>query len=127
MNIVGLDWGERKIGVALAAGTLAEPIVVIRYQHTSKLFKELKEIIEKYDIEKIVVGISEGPSAIAATNFARVLRTELGLPVETFDETLSSRDAQDFAMQSGKKQKKRKAMEDAYAASIMLQNYLDVV
>lgn len=125
MNFLGIDWGERKIGVAWASGSLAQPLEVIRYIHTNKLFKKLKEIIIQYKIEKIIVGISEGPSAVAAINFAKALENEMGLPVETFDETLTSADAQALAMQGGLKQKKRKEMEDAFAASIMLQSYLD--
>jgi putative Holliday junction resolvase len=125
MNVLGIDWGEKKIGVSLASGTLAEPIEVIRYEHASKLFARLKEICTKYGIEKIIVGVSEGSSAIAAKNFATVLQKELGLTVETYDETLSSFDAQELSRLAGQNRKKRKNMEDAFAATVMLQNYLD--
>ena len=49
----------------------------------------------------------------------------MGGPVETFDETLSTHDARRVSIEEGMKRKKRKGMEDAYAATIMLQGYLD--
>lgn len=131
MNILAIDWGERKIGLALAISPatagLAEPLEVIRYEHTSTLCKKLAEIIDKHKIEKIIVGVSEGVSGIAAKNFAKALDQQFEIPVETFDETLSSRDAQRLSIESGQKRKKRKEMEDAFAACIMLQNYLDTL
>ena len=72
-----------------------------------------------------MVGVSEGASGIAATNFANVLKNQFEIPVETYDETLSSQDARALAIDSGIKRKKRKEMEDAFAAAVMLQSYLD--
>ena len=58
--------------------------------------------------------------------FARELENDLEVAVAVADETLSTKDAQRLSREAGIKQKKRKNMEDAYAASIMLQSYLDV-
>ncbi len=138
MNILGIDWGEKKMGLALAVGTLAEPLKILRYEDlpadvthqalqagTKILITQIKTIVEHYKIEKIVVGVSEGASGIAATNFANLLKNQFEIPVETYDETLSSQDARALAIDSGIKRKKRKEMEDAFAAAVMLQSYLD--
>ena len=75
----------------------------------------------KQKIEKVVVGISEGEMAVESKKFSNIFKAD------TFDETLSSHDAQQMSIQGGMGRKKRKEMEDAFAASIMLQNYLDSI
>lgn len=112
MRILGIDYGRKKIGLAISEGGLAEPWKVIRPDEIEKILKD-----EKF--EKIVVGISEGEMAEESKEFAETIGAE------TFDETLTSRDAQKLSMEAGIKRKKRKIMEDAYAASIILQNYID--
>lgn len=125
MNILGIDYGRRKIGLSWASGSFAEPYKVVHYKDTNELYKLLRKITEELEIEKIILGVSEGEMAIEITNFAKVLKKELRIGVEFFDETLSSRDAQALSMHAGIKRKRRKEMEDAYAATIMLQGYLD--
>jgi putative holliday junction resolvase len=119
MKILGIDYGRSKIGLAIGVGTLAEPLRVIRYSDIKILEQELKQIIEKENIEKVVVGISEGEMGEESKKFAEALGAE------TFDETLTSQDAQKLSIEAGVSRKKRKGMEDAYAATIMLQNFLD--
>lgn len=119
MKILGIDYGRSKVGVAIADGPLAEPLQVIRYKDLTILISQIKKIIEKEKVEKVVVGISEGEIAEESKKFAN----EIG--AETSDETLSTSDAQALSREAGISQKKRHEMEDAYAACIMLQNYLD--
>ena len=121
MKTLGIDYGRSKIGLAIAEGPLAEPLVVIRYSDTKILEEKIKQIIEKNQIEKIIVGISEGAMGEESKKFAEKIGAE------TFDETLTSQDAQTLAMEAGIGPKKRREMEDAYAATIMLQNYLDSI
>ncbi|HJY98530.1 MAG TPA: Holliday junction resolvase RuvX [Patescibacteria group bacterium] len=125
MKILGIDYGKSKIGLALAEGAISEPWMVIRFRDKKNLLAELKVIAEKEKVEKIVVGVSEGDMGKESENFSRVLGQFLSLPVDTFDETLTSKDAQRLSQEAGIRQKKRREMEDAYAASVMLQNYLD--
>lgn len=119
MKILGIDYGKRKVGLAIADGPLAEPWKVIRYKEIGLLAGELKQITEKEQIEKVVVGVSEGEMGEESKKFAEMLGAE------TFDETLTTQEAQKLSMEAGISQKKRHEMEDAYAATIMLQNYLD--
>lgn len=118
-KILGIDYGRSKIGLCIADGPLAEPFKVIRYSNRQSLIEEIKKIIEKENIEKVVVGVSEGKMAEESRSFAEEFKAE------TFDETLTSQDAQSLSIQAGINRKKRHEMEDAFAATIMLQNYLD--
>lgn len=128
MKYLGIDYGRKKIGLAISDGKLSEPYQVIRYADYEKMIAHIQRIIEKQKIEKIVVGISEGEMAEESKKFASRLTVD-GSPftVDFFDETLSSYDAQIMSIQSGMGRKKRREMEDAFAASIMLQSYIDNV
>mgnify|MGYP001611644134 FL=1 len=119
MKLLGIDYGRRKIGLAMSDGKLSEPYQVIRYKDYDKMIAHVERVIEKQKIEKVVVGISEGEMGKESKEFAKKFNAD------TFDETLSSQDAITMSIQSGMSRKKRKEMEDAFAASIMLQNYLD--
>jgi len=125
MKILGIDYGRSKIGLAIADGSLAEPMSVIRYSDTRMLEDKLMKVIEDNSIEKVVVGISEGEMGEESETFASKLRSSLIVPVEIFDETLSTQDARRMSREAGIGPKKRREMEDAYAAAIMIQNYLD--
>ncbi len=122
MIILGVDWGEAKIGVAISAGNLAVPLAVF----TPESFAAgISKIIEDKRVEKIVVGVSENESEDKAREFGKKLQGKVNVPVEFSDETLSTYEAQYMAIEAGVPQKKRREMEDAYAAALILQNYLD--
>ncbi len=125
MKILGIDYGRSKIGLAIADGSLADPMSVVRYTDTKTLVDKLIKIIEENGIGKVVFGVSEGEMAKESKNFSLNFGKIVKIPVETFDETLSTQDAQIRSREAGIGQKKRHEMEDAYAAAIMLQNYLD--
>lgn len=111
MNYLGLDYGAAKIGVALATGPLAEPLITIK---TEKALQSIKLLLDKHNIDSIVVG--DCPD-----NFLDKL-SQLSI-VYRVDETLSSYDARQALMHTT--QKKRRNEEHAAAAAIILQNWLD--
>jgi putative Holliday junction resolvase len=117
MRILGIDFGEKKIGLAFSEGLLAEPVGVM------KSFKEVVKFCQKQEIEKIVIGLSEGESARRQKRFGQRLAELTGLLVEFQDETLTTQEALRKMKEVGKKVKGRK--EDAFAASLILQGYLD--
>lgn len=125
MAVLGIDYGLSKVGVAVATGNLSEPLEVIRFFGTSELIGKLKKIIEKENIEKIVVGLPDGEMKGKTLEFISELKKNNNLPVIQFDETLTTKDAQKFAIESGIRRIKRKEMEDAFAAAVMLQSYLE--
>jgi len=126
MIILGVDFGLKKIGLALSEKTLAYPIKVIRYDREIDAVSEIKKVIELEKVEKIVFGISEGKMERLTKEFAYLTHKETGLPIEFQDETLTTKDAQTLSIQAGIKRGKRHKFEDAYAASLMLQGYLDL-
>ena len=119
MNILGIDYGRSKIGLAISYGKISEPLMVIRYKDVEDAVLKIRGIIEKEKIDEIVVGVSEGQMGTESKRFADLFKAK------TFDETLTSKDAIAYSIQSGMGPSKRKKMEDAFAASIMLQNYID--
>lgn len=125
MRILGIDYGRKKVGVAIATGFLAEPYKILRYEDIKILVKEINEIVGTERIEKVIVGISEGEMGKESRGFSLSLRERLDIPVATFDETLSTQEALRLSIEAGHTKGKRKRLEDAYAASVMLQSYLD--
>lgn len=125
IKTLGIDYGRAKVGLAIGVNSLAEPLKTLRYKDIKILLKQVIEVIKVEKVDKVVVGISEGAMAEETKRFVSVISHVLLVPVETFDETLTSQDAQRLSREAGVSQKKRKNMEDAYAASIMLQNYID--
>lgn len=118
MNLLGLDYGQAKIGLAFADGELAEPLKVIyRPDLLGKITKTCREL----KIEKIILGISEGQSAVKTKEFAFSLTDTVHLPIEYQDETLTSQEAVAKMREVGKKIKD----EDAISAALILQGYLD--
>lgn len=121
MTLLGIDYGRSKFGLAIARGPLAYPLTVLKFEELGKL----KEIVKKEKVEKIIVGVSEGEMGEESRNYGFKLGDELNLPVDFQDESLSSVDAQRLAIEAKIKRSKRKALEDSYAAAIMLQSYID--
>lgn len=126
-KLLGVDYGRQKIGLAFGDtdSRLAEPLNVIRYENEGKLMEKLLQILQELDAGKTVVGVSEGKMAKETRNFGKKLERKSGIPVIFQDETLTSKDAQKLARESGMKRKKRREMEDAYSATLILQGYLD--
>ncbi|MBI5358863.1 Holliday junction resolvase RuvX [Candidatus Amesbacteria bacterium] len=112
MNYLGLDYGTAKIGVAIAIGSLAEPLTTINAKNNLQL---LKQIIIDNNIDTIVVGD-------CSQEFLDRLQL-LELPVHVVDETLSSHDAREKLLHTT--QKRRKNLEHQVSATIILQNWLD--
>lgn len=112
MNILGLDYGEKHVGVALAEGPLAAPLTTLNNQ--TAIF-EIKKIIKDLKIEKIIVGD-------CSEEFSKKLK-DLGVIVIQTDETLSSHDARTSLLHTT--QRRRKNKEHAAAAALILQSWID--
>ncbi|MBI4999363.1 Holliday junction resolvase RuvX [Candidatus Gottesmanbacteria bacterium] len=122
MKILGIDYGEKKIGLAISEGKLAEPLGVFSIKY---LVLSIKRICQKEKIEKIVIGISEGKMAEKTRNFAKELKQITGLSVEFWNETLTTQQAVKKMIEAGKAKRRRKLDEHAIAAALILQDYLD--
>jgi len=125
MKILSIDYGQRKIGIAFSETIIAEPHSVIRYQSEDKVIQQILEIIKLLKVEKVIVGVSEGISAENSRSFGKKLLAKMNIDLEFVDETLTTKEAQKYSIEAGIKRSKRRQLEDAYAATIMLQWYLE--
>lgn len=128
-KILGVDYGEKKIGLAISGGEVAEPLEVVSRKYPTyakaSAVKQVASLCEREYVDKIVMGFSEGKTAEKTKRFGEELRQATGLTVEYWDETLTSQEAVKKMVQAGKKKSKRKLDEHAVAAALILQDYLD--
>ena len=137
MRALGLDVGTKTIGVAVsdALGWTAQGIETVKINEERQKFglDRLKEIINSYEIDKIIVGLpknmngSIGERGEACTRFAKMIEEEFKLPVILWDERLSTMAAERFLISADVSRKKRKQVIDKMAAVVILQNYLDSI
>ncbi len=131
MAILGLDVGEKRIGVALAEGLLAIPLTVIDRRVEETDMELIMALVKEYRAERIVVGLPRlmngniGTQAEEILSFCGALAEHVDIPVDTWDERLSTVTAERLLIDTGMKRKKRKGKLDAMAAAIILQAYLD--
>lgn len=123
--ILGIDYGRVKIGLARADGSLAEPWKVLKISSPNEALTQLQKIIDTEKPEKIVIGISENKMGEEQEEFALNLETKTGIQIIRHDEGLSTYDAQQKAHSAGIHGKKLQNLEDAFAAALVLQSYLD--
>ncbi|MEA2022906.1 MAG: Holliday junction resolvase RuvX [Actinomycetota bacterium] len=131
-RILGLDPGERRIGVALSdpTGTIASPHSVID-RRSVKLADAVRALCEEHGVERIVVGLPtglsgvEGPSAKAARTVGTAVAEATGLPVEYQDERFTTVTAEAALVEGGVRRAKRRDVRDKVAAAVILQSYLD--
>ncbi|MBA7609049.1 putative pre-16S rRNA nuclease [subsurface metagenome] len=131
MAILGLDVGDKRIGVAFADGLLAIPLTVLDRAGEESDMEKLLALAREHGAERIVVGLplsmngSIGRQAEKVLAFSRALSEHVDIPVDTWDERLSTVAAERLLLDSGMKREKRKGKRDAMAAAIILQAYLD--
>lgn len=133
MRVLALDHGTKRIGVAISdeLRMIAQPLEYIPAEPFADVLARLKEIIRTKQVDLILVGMprnmdgSYGPSALRVQEFVAALRDALVVPIETWDERLTSAQAQRFLIQGGVRRKQRKEKVDKTAAAILLQSYLD--
>ncbi len=123
MKYLGVDFGLKRIGLAASEGELASPWQVIEINNTndglSKIFKVIKEEV----FEKVIVGQPEGKIGLVVGKFIQGLKNS-GFDVDSIDEHLTTRDATSLMLKMGIPKKKRQ-VNDAYSAALILQSYLD--
>jgi putative Holliday junction resolvase len=133
MRVLGVDHGEKRIGLALSdpTGTLARPLSVINHVSRAVDAAQVAAIVAEQEAECVVVGQSfdeEGrPNAAgrAAERFAEALKDQTTVPIVLWDESMSTIDARDLQIQMGVPRKKRAGHLDDAAAANILQSYLD--
>ncbi len=133
MRTVGIDYGDKRIGVSFSdiLGTLAGESFTITVTNPNKAFDELCESILSHNCTEIVLGYPKhmnadiGDRAKKSEAIAEQLRERTGLPVILWDERCTTVDAHRILTETGNTGKKRRAKVDSVAAALILQNYLD--
>jgi len=133
MRILAVDYGQKNIGLALSdeTGVLARPWRVLAHVSRPVNAALVAQLAQEQGVSQILVGVSydeEGNPNHAgrvALNFMEELKTQTGLPVQAWDESLTTQDARAARLASGASRKRRAGHLDDVAAAILLQGYLD--
>lgn len=133
MRILGIDYGEKRIGLAISdpLGITAQGLPTIEYSNIQEVLQKIMTIISEKEIGEIVIGLpkhmnnSLGESARAVLSFGERLKTHTGIPVKTLDERLTTARAHKAMLEGNLSRKQRNGRVDMIAAQLILQNYLD--
>ncbi len=134
MKAIGLDLGEKRIGVAVSdkSGGIARPLTTLSgEQPTCEIIADILNLAAQHEAQKIVIGMptrlsgEAGPAAQKAAQFARALAAETSLQVTTWDERLTTALAEKAMISANVRRQKRRQKIDKVAATLILQNYLD--
>lgn len=136
MRILGLDFGSHTVGVAVSdeLGLTAQGVEIIRRKSPNKLRQTLariEELVSSYGVDKIVLGYpknmnnTEGERCERTKEFQSLLEKRTALPIELWDERLTTVAADNIMTESKIKGKQRKKYVDEIAAMLILQGYLD--
>jgi len=133
MRILALDHGTKRIGVAVSdeTKTIAQPLEFIPAEPFADFLERLRQLIREKEVDLILVGLprnmdgSYGPAVQKVEAFVAVLRNAITIPIKTWDERLTSSQANRILIQGNVRRKKRKEKVDQTAAAILLQSYLD--
>ena len=133
MRILGLDYGEKRIGAAVCdeLGMTAQGLPTLSRKSKKHDLEILGQWIRNYAVEKIVIGYplrldgSEGIQCEKVNRFANLLSKSFSLPVVKWPETMSTKEAEEILISAGVRWQKRKEKVDRLAACLILQSYLD--
>jgi putative Holliday junction resolvase len=133
MRVLGLDIGEKRIGVAVSdpAGAVATPLVVLDAKRVLGDGLDLRRIIAEYEVDEVVIGLplsldgTEGPQARRVRAIAGRLGAYVDVPLSFADERYSSSDAKRSMSATGVSERAQRGSVDMVAAAIFLQCHLD--
>ncbi|MEK6681272.1 MAG: Holliday junction resolvase RuvX [Nitrospirota bacterium] len=133
MRILGLDVGDKRIGIAVSDELCmcAHGVRTIERKGIKEDIRQIKEICEEYGVEEIIAGLpvnmdgTKGIMAGKVEDFISLLKKDILIPINTWDERLSTVQAERNLIEADMSRKKRKLVIDKIAAAIILQGYLD--
>jgi putative Holliday junction resolvase len=132
-RIMALDVGEATLGVALSdpLGITAQPFTTIKRRNLREDLRALADLAREREVTLVVVGLplrlggQDGPAAESVRQFAAKLGRSIGLPVETWDERLTTVQAERALLEGDVSRRRRREVVNQIAAAIILQSYLD--
>ena len=133
MRILALDHGSKRIGIAVSdeLKVIAQPLEFVAAEPFADVLVRLTELVRDKQVELILVGMPRnmdgtyGPAALKVQDFIAALKGALTVPIRTWDERLTSAQANRVLIQGNVRRDKRKEKVDKMAAAILLQSYLD--
>ncbi len=133
MRTMALDLGSKTIGVAISdeLGITGQSLKTLRRSSLRSDLAALREIIQEHAVSRIIVGLplnmdgSEGPMAAGSRAFGKALAADCEIPVEYWDERLSTVAAERVLLEGDVSRRKRRQVVDSVAAAIILQGWLD--
>lgn len=134
MRALGLDFGSKRIGVAVSdrSGTIASPLTVIaRSKSRRHDHQMIAALVREEEAELVVVGLprslsgSLGPAARSVLTETEALASVVGVPVETYDERLTTVAAESALREAGIHGQARRQLVDKVAAAVILQGWLE--
>lgn len=123
MKYLGIDFGLKRIGLAISEGELASAWKIVEVRNLTDAVEKISAIINVEQFDKIVVGLPEGKIGKTVIGFIKALKKK-GFDVENADETLSTKNATSLMIEMNVSKKRRSAKDD-YSALLILQNFLD--
>mgnify|MGYP001551620738 CR=1 FL=1 len=132
-RVMALDVGDRTVGVAVTddTHTIAQGVTTVRRRSRAADVAALQALVDQYEVDRVVVGWPlrldgrVGVQAMKVARFAELIEAELGLPVERFDERLTTVAAERALLEGDVSRKKRKQVVDQVAATLILQGWLE--
>lgn len=131
-NFLGIDYGTKRIGLAVNVASLVEPLLVLNNQLSDdhptasvEVISKIAQICLDQKIETIVLGYSEAQMAKKTKLFAEILKNNIDLPIIFSDETLSSHEVNRRMKEASFSLKKRQGSIDHYAAALILEDFLE--
>ncbi|MDB6017882.1 MAG: rnhD [Pedosphaera sp.] len=133
MRVLAIDHGTKRMGLAISdeLGVIALPMEFVPAEPFAAFLLRVKEIIKEKQVEMLLVGMprnmdgSYGPAALKVQAFIAVLQETVAIPIKSWDERLTSTQANRYLIQANVRRDKRKQKVDQTAAAILLQSYLD--
>ena len=132
-RIMALDVGESTVGIAVSdpLGLTAQPVATLRRTTLAKDLAAIHAMVRSHEVTSIVVGLplrmsgEAGPAAVAAIAFAKRIGEAVKLPVTTWDERLTTVQAERCLLEADLSRRHRRRVIDTVAAALILQSFLD--
>ena len=133
MRFLGIDLGERRIGIALSDedGIIASPLGTVERTGDRAAAREIARLVCEREVGEIVLGLplrldgTEGPAALGARAFAERLRAQVDRPIHLWDERMTTVLAERAMIEGGARREERREKVDRVAAALILQSFLD--
>ncbi len=121
-KLLAIDFGTKRIGLAVSQGPLAVPLVVIDYQEEAEAVRQIAQVCTQHQVTQVILGISEKETAEKTRQFGQQLQLKISQPIIYVDETLSSKEVENrFKLRKKPLPKKL----DHYAAAYILEQWLE--